>query len=349
MKILGIETSCDDTGIAIVEGQGKTWPRFRILSNVVNSQIELHKKYGGVYPNLAKREHIVNLPVVLKEAFKKAKLQKKNPKIDSVAVTYGPGLSPCLWTGINFAKKLAKKYNVPLIPADHMEGHLLVGLLTGTKKQAQFPAIVLLVSGGHTQLLLMKGIGKYQLLGETRDDAAGEAFDKTARILGLPYPGGPRIAQEATLAKTPLNISLPRPMIHTKDFDFSFSGLKTAVLYDYQKRTKKVRESKEYVRSMAKEIQQAIIDVLLKKTLKAAELHAAKSIVLGGGVSANEELRKQLKETVKEEKITLFLPERSLATDNGVMPAFVGYFLLRKKKYPENPSSIAADPNLRLE
>ncbi|MCH7828690.1 tRNA (adenosine(37)-N6)-threonylcarbamoyltransferase complex transferase subunit TsaD [Patescibacteria group bacterium] len=370
MTILGIETSCDDTGIAIVEGKGlpaqagKTWPRFRILSNVVASQIEVHKKYGGVYPNLAKREHIVNLPVVLKAALRKAKLQKKNLKIDAVAVTYGPGLSPCLWTGINFAKELAKKYSVPLIPVDHMEGHLLVGLFTGLPKRDLgkiFPAVVLLVSGGHTQLLLMKGMGKYELLGETRDDAAGEAFDKTARILGLPYPGGPAVAAAAALAGKPaiaklaampksrLGINLPRPMIYTKDLDFSFSGLKTAVLYDYQKRTKKVRESKEYVRKMAQEIQQAIIDVLLKKTLRAAKQYNAKSIILGGGVSANEELRKQLKEAAGKEKIALFLPKKSLATDNGVMPAFVGYFLLVKKRYTKDPESIAADPNLRLQ
>ena len=358
MKILGIETSCDDTGIAIVEGQGKTWPHFRILSNVVASQIEVHKKYGGVYPNLAKREHIVNLPIVLKQALARAGTVPANPAIDAIAVTYGPGLSPCLWAGINFAKELAQKWHIPLIPTDHMEGHLLVGLFTGAKKQAQFPAIVLLVSGGHTQLLLMKGIGKYELLGETRDDAAGEAFDKTARILGLPYPGGPAISDAAAavlrdsvpkyLGTESLGIKLPRPMIHTKDFDFSFSGLKTAVLYDYQKRTKKVRMSKEYVRAMAKEIQQAIIDVLLKKTLKSAQQYNAKSVILGGGVSANEELRKQLTKELKKEKIALFLPKKSLATDNGIMPAFVGYFLLGKKRYLKDPESIAANPNLHL-
>ena len=358
MKILGIETSCDDTGIAIVEVKGKTWPRFRILSNVVASQIEIHKKYGGVYPTLAKREHIVNLPIVLKQTLKKANISQARLKIDAVAVTYGPGLSPCLWTGINFAKELAQKWQIPLIPTDHMEGHLLVGLFTGSPKLGlgrAFPAIVLLVSGGHTQLMLMKGIGKYELLGETRDDAAGEAFDKTARILGLEYPGGPAIAKITAAVpksrlgpKRDLGIRLPRPMMHTKDFDFSLSGLKTAVLYDYQKRTRKVQESKEYVGAMAKEIQQAIIDVLLKKTLKATQQYNAKSVILGGGVSANEELRKQLTKELKKEKIAFFLPQKSLATDNGIMPALVGYFLLGKKKYPRDPESIAADPNLYL-
>jgi len=356
MKILGIESSCDDTGIAVVQGQGKSWPRFHILSNIVASQTEVHKKYGGVYPSLAKREHIINLPIVLKEALKKAKIPQKNPKIDAIAITYGPGLSPCLWTGINFAQKLAQTWQVPLIPVDHMEGHLLVGLFSKKQDKPKFPAIVLLVSGGHTQLLLMQKIGEYQLLGETRDDAAGEAFDKTARILKLPYPGGPEIARLAAMTtksslsftKEKLSIALPRPMLHTKDFDFSFSGLKTAVLYDYQKRTRKIQKSKEYTEAMAQEIQQAIIDVLLKKTLKAAQQYNAKIVILGGGVSANNELRKQLKRKLKKEKITLFLPQKSLATDNGVMPALVGYFSFLKRSYPKNPETIAAHPNLLL-
>ncbi|MCH8048899.1 tRNA (adenosine(37)-N6)-threonylcarbamoyltransferase complex transferase subunit TsaD [Patescibacteria group bacterium] len=373
MIILGIETSCDDTAIAIIEGKGKSWPHFRILSNIVASQIEIHKKYGGVYPNLAKREHIKNLPITLAAALKKAKLTKKNPAIDVIAITYGPGLSPCLWTGINFAKELAQKWHVPLVPVDHMEGHLLVGLFTGLPKPSLgkvFPAIVLLVSGGHTQLILMKNIGKYELLGETRDDAAGEAFDKTARILGLPYPGGPAIEKIAAMPKLGLGINLPRPMIHSKDFDFSFSGLKTAVLYDYQKRTKKVQKSKKYVRQMAKEIQQAIIDVLIKKTMRAQEQYKAKSVILGGGVCANQELRSQLKYMLKKEKVPIFLPLKSLATDNGIMPALAGYFtfikprgnasrLRRSSAYiaraskavysrPKNSESIIADPNLQL-
>tara|TARA_Y100000310_G_scaffold299641_1_gene334658 strand:- start:2561 stop:3613 length:1053 start_codon:yes stop_codon:yes gene_type:complete len=350
MKILGIETSCDDTGIAIVETKRKSWPQFRILSNIVASQVEVHKKYGGVYPNLAKREHQKNLPFVLKEALKKAKVSEQ--KIDAIAITHGPGLSPCLWTGIGFAKDLAKKWRVPLVPVDHMEGHLLIGLFGGLPKRdlgKVFPAIGLLVSGGHTQLLLVEGIGKYKLLGETRDDAAGEAFDKTARILGLEYPGGPAIAKLASMSKRDLGINLPRPMLYTKNLDFSFSGLKTAVLYDYKKRTKKEKTSKQYIGAMAREIQEAILEVLLVKTTKAVNTYRAKSIILGGGVSANEELRKRMKNYARKEKRGLFLPEKHLSTDNGAMIAVAGYFGFQKKDYPKDPASIAADPNLRLQ
>jgi N6-L-threonylcarbamoyladenine synthase len=292
------------------------------------------------------------------------------PAIDAIAITHGPGLDPCLWTGVEFAKDLANKWNVPLVPIDHMEGHLLVGLLQQTNKndkfqmtnaKTTFPAIALLVSGGHSQLVLMKGIGKYKVIGETRDDAAGECFDKTARVLGLPYPGGPAIAAAAAKirsTKSEIRIQLPRPMMHTKDYDFSFSGLKTAVLYDYQSRPKKIQKSQEYIRAMAKEIQQAIIDVLIAKTLRAAYEYNAKSIVLGGGVAANRELRRQLRYNIQDtkypptgdlpkgDKILVAPPE--LCTDNGLMPALAGFFNLSKKKHGEALNRIAAKPNLRL-
>ena len=366
MKILGIETSCDETAIGILQVRGKKTPRFHILANVVSSQTEIHRPYGGVYPTLAKREHQKNLPIVLASALKEAGAGAV-PAIDAIAVTQGPGLDPCLWAGIEFAKNLAKKTKIPLVPIDHMEGHLLVGLLKQTNKNDKFqmtnaktslPAIALLVSGGHTQLVLMKGIGQYKVLGETRDDAAGECFDKTARMLGLPYPGGPAIEKLAAMPKLglggpkpSLGINLPRPMIHTKDFDFSFSGLKTAVLYDFQSRTAKVQKSKEYIRTMAKEIQQAIIDVLLAKTLKAAVQYGAKSIILGGGVAANKELRKQLTYTIHASgfKFQVLAALPKLCTDNGLMPALAGFFNLSKKKYGEALNRIAAKPNLRLE
>ncbi len=311
---------------------------------------------------MAKREHQKNLPVVLKKALNKA----KKPKIDAVAVTIGPGLEPCLWTGINFAKDLAQQRNLPIIPVNHMEAHIFanfVGKCQMSKLKCQiFPAVCLVVSGGHTQLILMNDIGKYKIIGETRDDAAGECFDKTARVLGLPYPGGPAIAAaaakcrnveigpygESPEATAKYRTKLPRPMINSKDYDFSFSGLKTAVLYEFKKRSKKVRASKEYVREMAKKIQQAIIDVLIKKTIKAAKDCKAKSIVLGGGVTANNELRKQLKEKIKKEipNIQYLTPNIQFCTDNAVMIGITAYF--RRKEASKNWQKIKAEANLRI-
>ncbi len=346
MRILSIETSCDDTGVAILEIKSG---KFHVLANELSSQVKLHAKYGGVYPSLAKREHIKNLPVVLRHVLAKAKLAKQEKPVDAIALTVGPGLDPCLWTGINFAKELAKKWDVPIIPVNHLEGHMLISLLMAENKKVKpaFPAIALIVSGGHTQLVLVKKIGSYKIIGETRDDAAGECFDKTARILGLPYPGGPAVARAAGGAltgKPAFSIKLPRPMIHTKDYDFSFSGLKTAVLYDFQSRTVKVQKSKEYIRTMAKEIQQAIIDVFLLKTLRAVDEYDAKAIVLGGGVAANEELRKQF-----QKKMKILVAPKELCTDNGLMIALAGYFRWRKKKYTKNVDHISAEPNLRIE
>lgn len=352
MRILGIETSCDDTGIAVLEITGTKNPRFRILSNVVASQIKVHQKYGGVYPMLAKREHQKNLPIALKQALKKANIDLKQPKLDAIAVTMGPGLSPCLWTGLNFAKEVAENWKIPLIPVDHIEAHLLIALLE--KPTNVFPAIALIVSGGHTQLILVKGVGKYEIIGETRDDAAGEAFDKTARILGLAYPGGPEIAKCALQSTNTSRVDLPRPMMHSKDYDFSFSGLKTAVLYHHQAQPKRIQRSKKYVNDMAVAIQQAIIDVLVSKTMRAAQQYKAKSIILGGGVAANDELRKQLAYKIQDTKykIQLLAPPKQLSTDNGAMIAVAGYFNTMKKSASwrtKNPQSVVANPNLRIE
>jgi len=367
MRILGIETSCDDTGVSIIEAKGKNNPSFRILANVIASQIEVHQKYGGVYPNMAKREHEINLPITVTQALKKAKLNPLRPQLDVLAITYGPGLSPCLWTGINEAQKLAKQWNVPVIPTNHMEGHLLISLFSQGNENAKlqipnakttFPAVALLVSGGHTQLVLVTALGKYKLLGETRDDAAGECFDKTARILGLPYPGGPAIAKEVTQAnlgnlsygklKFPkFAVKLPRPMMHTKDYDFSFSGLKTAVLYDWKSRSKKVRESTVYVQAIAQEIQNAIVEVLCAKTLRAAQRNSAKAIILGGGVGANTMLRETLSKESNRMGMKFLAAPKELCTDNGAMIAVAGYATwLRSgfKKYKH----IEANPNLTL-
>jgi N6-L-threonylcarbamoyladenine synthase len=334
--------------------------KLEILSNVVSSQIKIHKKYGGVFPTLAKREHKKNLPIVFKKAIKEAGLQIPNskfqiPKIDLISVTIGPGLEPCLWVGVNFAKDLAKKLKIPVVPVNHIEAHILINFIDENPKfqipnSKIFPAICLVVSGGHTQLILMKGIGKYKILGETRDDAAGECFDKVARLLGLGYPGGPAIEKfsKFQIPNPKLKVELPRPMIKQKNYDFSFAGLKTAVLYDFLKRSKKVRKSREYKILTAKEIQQAVIDVLISKTIRAAKEFGARSIILGGGVSANEELRHQFKSNLEHptSNIKLLIPPKELCTDNGLMVAISGY--LNKKKATKNFDKIKAEPNLRI-
>ncbi len=358
VNILAIETSCDDTCIAVIEAKGQKRPCFKVLSNIVSSQTEIHKKWGGIYPSLAKREHQRNLLPVLIQALKQSKLLKisnfkfliskqiSNPKfqipkpnIDFIAVTIGPGLDPCLWTGINFAKDLAKKWDLPIVPVNHIEAHIVVNFVDKVQsskfKVQNFPAIALVVSGGHTQLILMRDFGKYKILGETRDDAAGECFDKVARILGIGYPGGPAIAAQAaktTNHKLQTIDKLPRPMISQKNYDFSFSGLKTAVLYKHK--------GKKYVKEMCKEVQQAIIDVLIKKTIKAAKDYRVKTIILGGGVSANKELRKQFKSKWEH---NLLAPLKEFSTDNAVMTGIAGYF-----GKPKNWQRIKADANLRI-
>ena len=352
MRILAIETSCDDTGIAILEAKGTKTLSFDILAHQVASQIQVHQKYGGVYPSLAKREHIKNLPITLKKVLEEAKLIEKDLNIDAIAVTVGAGLSPCLWTGINFAKELATKYKVPLIPVNHVEAHLLTVLLENPK--ISFPVLALIVSGGHTQIILSKKLGKYEIIGETRDDAAGECFDKTARILGLEYPGGPVIAKLADEWKDKekkYNISLPRPMMHTNDYNMSFSGLKTAVLYDSRRRSSKVRSSKSYIGEMAVEIQQAVIDVLLRKVTKAAMQYSPNTVILGGGVAANTELRKQLADSLGklDTPLPLLAADPKLCGDNGAMVGVVGYLNWLSKKVAKNIESVEAQPNLKVE
>lgn len=354
MIILAIETSCDDTCISLIKVLGKLKPHFKILSNIISSQIEIHRKWGGVYPALAKREHQKNLPLIFKKALRVA----GNLKIDLIAVTIGPGLEPCLWVGINFAKDLAKSLKIPIIPVSHIEAHIYANWLSSASLDSKniFPAVCLIVSGGHSQLILMKGHGKYKILGETRDDAAGECFDKVARILGLGYPGGPTIEAEASkfrIQNSKFRIRLPRPMIYQKNYDFSFSGLKTAVLYDFRNRPPKIRESETYIQAMCQEIQQSVTDVLIFKTLRAAKDYKTKSIILGGGVTANKNLRKELKTKI-EEKIPdtkCFLPDIKYCTDNAAMVGIAAYFhwLKRKDKIlKEGWKEIEANANLKI-
>lgn len=337
MRILAIETSCDDTSVALVEAQKSG---FNILENVISSQIKIHKKWGGVVPNLAKREHQKNLPLILE------KVLKNNKKPEAIAVTYGPGLEPCLWVGINFAKELANTLKIPLIPVNHIESHFLSNWINLSEKKIKFPAIVLIVSGGHTILVLAKGIGKYKIVGETRDDAAGECFDKIARILGLGYPGGPIVSKKASeFKKRKYDIKLPRPMIHQKNYDFSFSGLKTAVLYDFQSRSPKVRKSQNYIREICFEAQESITDVLIKKTMKVAKDLNVKSIILGGGVVANKNLREKFKEATKEVELDIIIPSIEYCTDNAVMTAVTAFF---NKNKAGSWKGIKANANLKI-
>ncbi len=416
MKILGIETSCDETSVAIVEAKGNLSNlSFEILSNIVLSQIKIHAHWGGVVPMMAKREHSKNLIAILEKSLKKSSFLKLNlksplaysgtniknkldkilerepellkqfldfiptikpPKIDVIAVTVGPGLEPALWVGINFAKTLAMVWNKPIVGVNHMEGHIAAVLLQNgrstkhearsTKKSFGFPAMALLVSGGHTELVLIKKWGDYKIIGETRDDAAGECFDKTARMLGLPYPGGPEIAKLASRFKSKarsmkfetnlklkiqnskIEIKLPRPMINSKDSDFSFSGLKTAVLYMLRDMKERHMNTDDYKPAICHEIQQAIIDVLVAKTIRATKEFNAQSIILGGGVAANKELRHQIKKAVKELTPTaLYLPPAKLTTDNAAMIAAAGYLHVLNKDFIE-PEKLAAKGNLAL-
>lgn len=347
--ILSVETSCDETAIAVLKcSGGLRKPAFEILANEVSSQIKIHRPFGGVVPNLAKREHIKNLPKIY------AKIKKENPwlekKIGLIAVTVGPGLEPALWAGITFAEELAKqlsakggsasggKKSIPLIGANHMEGHLFGFLLTQPAPKLNFPAIGLVVSGGHTIILKMTALTKWEKLGETVDDAVGEAFDKVARILDLPYPGGPEIEKLAKQGN-PKAIAFPRPMLHQKNFDFSFSGLKTSVLY-YLRDNPKVNKA-----DIAASFQQATIDVLTKKAMRAAEEFSAQSVILCGGVACNKTLRETIKSEAEKRGLMFIAPELKFNTDNAAMIGAAAYINLSAKK---KSLKIEADSNLNL-
>ena len=389
MRILGIETSCDETGISIIEASGGFGADFsyRVLGNALQSQAATHAPYGGVFPNLAKREHEKNLVPLLQTALEEAGLLASGssaadisailereaelrtqldaflsvhakPAIDAIAVTHGPGLEPALWVGVNFAKALATAWKLPIVPVNHMEGHIVISAVGGNEsinvqvsssKPLALPILSLLVSGGHTELVLSKEWMQYELLGQTRDDAVGEAFDKVARLMDLPYPGGPEIDRLATEARkngVAPSFELPRPMIDTDDFDFSFSGLKTAV--------RKVVEANQplterFTQELALEFEDACADVIVAKTIRALEENEAKTLVVGGGVSANAYLRERLTDALKDygSDAKLLIPPREHATDNALMIALAGYFRALKKEFTEL-TAIRANGNLKL-
>jgi N6-L-threonylcarbamoyladenine synthase len=415
MIVLGIETSCDETAASVVRGEGDD---IEVLSNIVASQINIHRKYGGVVPEVAAREHVIKIIPVIDKALRKAGViqpplpkeagiysnrlklichpraggdpkkfdadntfqrmdsrfhgNDKNKsqgtvekKLDAIGVTVGPGLVTSLIVGVETAKALAFAWNLPLVAINHIEGHIYANFIRlrqkskGKSQKAfininsniQFPAIILTVSGGHTMLVLMEGHGKLKVVGDTLDDAAGEAFDKAAAMLGLGYPGGPVIA--AAAAKFPisnfqfpnksktsnpkLKIKLPRPMINSKDFNFSFSGLKTALLYDIKKNplSASSRQANSLISNYAHEFQQAAIDVLISKTIKAAKYYNVKTIMLAGGVSASLELRKQMASAVDSQipDPQFLIPDLKYTTDNAAMIATAGYYKILRKQF----------------
>lgn len=378
--ILGLETSCDETAVAVVEARDEN---IRVLSSVVSSQAKLHAKWGGVVPNLAAREHLKNIIPVLELGLKEAQVKPVN--IDLITVTQGPGLIPALLIGVNAAKTLAYVWEKPLLGIHHIEGHIYANFINKVREisnsrfliskqtsspnnpniKIKFPVLCLVVSGGHTQLVLMKKHLDYEIVGETLDDAAGEAFDKVARILDLGYPGGPIVSKMASENKNKMpeiKINLPRPMINSANLNFSFSGLKTAVLYEtkkYQNSTsviKKAESWKNFVNKMCHEFQQAAIDVLIAKTLKAAKIYQPKTIMLAGGVAANQELRQQLGDKIKKEfsKALYLIPEISYSIDNAAMIGAAAAFRWKnmsasqKKKALANWKTLQPDANLKL-
>ncbi|HQB76451.1 MAG TPA: tRNA (adenosine(37)-N6)-threonylcarbamoyltransferase complex transferase subunit TsaD [bacterium] len=327
MYILGIESSCDESAASVLKASGQ---KTEILSNVIASQINIHAQYGGVIPEIAAREHVLHILPTIDSALKQAKITHKD--IKALAVTQGPGLITSLIAGVESAKALSLIWKKPLIPVHHVIGHIYANFIN--RPQApKFPLLALVVSGGHSNLIYMKEHYQFKIIGETRDDAAGEAYDKAAKMMGLGYPGGPIIAkyaEEYRQSGQKSTIQLPRPMLNSPDFDFSFSGLKTALLYQLQKDKNWKKRLSEYCFAF----EQAIIETLIHKTLKAANKYQPQSIVLAGGVAANSALREQLSSNIKDKlpKIAFFLPEKQYTTDNAAMIASAGYFNYYKHK-----------------
>jgi len=316
MLILGIETSCDEAGLAIYDARAG-----KLLAHAVHSQIEMHEAYGGVVPELASRDHVRRLVPLCRQVLERA--GRKIADIGAIAYTEGPGLAGALLVGAAFARSLAQALAVPAIGIHHLEGHLLSPLLSA--RAPKFPFVALLVSGGHTQLMRVQQVGRYELLGETQDDAAGEAFDKTAQLLGLGYPGGPALSALAESGK-PKRYRLPRPMIASGDLEFSFSGLKTAVL------TLMKKENQPEKKDLAREFVDAVVEVLVAKCTLAMERTGLTQLVVAGGVGANKQLRAALDAKAAESGFDVFYPEPELCTDNGAMIAFAAALRLQAGK-----------------
>jgi N6-L-threonylcarbamoyladenine synthase len=330
--VLGIETSCDETAVAIVKNGTE------IVANIVSSQIESHKRFGGVVPEIASRHHVEQVTFVLEEALEQAGMTMD--EIDCVAVTEGPGLVGALLIGVNSAKALAFAHNKPLVGVHHIAGHIYANRLV---KEMRFPLLSLVVSGGHTELVFMKDHGSFQVIGETRDDAAGEAYDKVARTLSLPYPGGPHIDRLAHEGEP--NIDLPRAWLEEGSYDFSFSGLKSAVINTLH--NAKQKGVTIHPEDLAASFQASVIDVLVTKTVKAVKEYGVEQVLLAGGVAANKGLRAALQEAFEEVEVELIIPPLSLCTDNAAMIAAAGTVLFEQGK--RGSMDMNAHPGLDIE
>jgi len=340
--ILSLDTSCDDTSAAVTLND-------QVLSNVIASQAKFHQEYGGIVPNIAKRMHQKLLEPTVQQALKTARVNWQ--QIKAIAVTFGPGLAPALETGIAYAKEMAKKHQKPLIAVNHMEAHLLSPLAKNSKgngsfknEKIKFPLLGLLVSGGHTQLVLVKKIGDYQILGQTLDDAAGEAFDKVARMLDLGYPGGPIISQLAKKGEP--KISLPIPMQQSSSLDYSFSGLKTACL---RKIDQTQIKDKKFILHFAASFELTVAKALTLKLNQALKKYPVKQLFLGGGVINNTTIRQEIRKTAKLHNTKVFIPfDKKLISDNAAMVGVCAYFQAQKGKFVKNINQLDRKPNLSL-
>jgi len=333
MLVLGFESSCDETGVALYDQERG------LLAHALHSQVAMHRDYGGVVPELASRDHVRRLVPLLRKALSDS--GRSLGEVGAIAYTQGPGLAGALLVGSAFAEALALGLGVPTVPVHHLEGHLLSPLLSS--RPPVFPFVALLVSGGHTQLMRVTGVGKYELLGETLDDAAGEAFDKTAKLLGLGYPGGPALAVLAEQG-VPGAVKLPRPMLNSGDLMFSFSGLKTAVLTRVRERELTEQERADVARGF----QDAIVEVLVKKSLTALKTTGLQQLVVAGGVGANAELRRQLDLRAARRGLTVYYPELEFCTDNGAMIALAGAMRLATGSAAKPAGGFAVRPRWPL-
>ncbi|MGB4674897.1 MAG: tRNA (adenosine(37)-N6)-threonylcarbamoyltransferase complex transferase subunit TsaD [Azovibrio sp.] len=338
MRVLGIESSCDETGLALYDTERG------LLAHALHSQVALHAEYGGVVPELASRDHIRRLVPLLRQVLKES--ASTLAEVDAVAYTQGPGLAGALLVGSAFAEGLAASLGKPTLPVHHLEGHLLSPLLA--QEPPEFPFVALLVSGGHTQLMAVAGVGQYELLGETLDDAAGEAFDKTAKLLGLGYPGGPALSQLAATGR-PGVFDLPRPMLHSGDFNFSFAGLKTAVLTLVRNKAENRPDFQaDFQADVARAFQDALVEVLVKKSLAALKHTGMQRLVVAGGVGANRQLRQALNEAAAKRRCRVYYPELEFCTDNGAMIAFAGAMRLMAGALAKPAGGFAVRPRWPL-